>query len=211
MLTTVGDGDVETKLAEIAAEAGCSKTKIQSASESTLALPAYKKWIKLPSKGAEAIGAILWELRDVTHDLRRLTKELVGRVRSERYFRGVRNIQLNPPEDRDTLSILSCCGHEGPTEEIQAAVRIFSCINPRCDAAVRDIHVVAATSLGVEVESGQFGIKIERVVDILNTIPKADRIIVFVQFPALVSKLVEAFETNKIPCISLAGSSQQRR
>ena len=40
-----------------------------------------------------SINDKLWELREHTHDLRKLVKELVGRVRSLRFFQSVRDLQ----------------------------------------------------------------------------------------------------------------------
>ncbi len=72
----------------------------------------------------------IWELREKTHDIRKLTKELVGRVRSLRYFTVVRDLQRQaekPPTIEcpgcdckavavDDIAVLSSCGHTGCLE-----------------------------------------------------------------------------------------------
>ena len=41
---------------------------------------------------------MVWEIREHTHELRKLTKELAGRVRSLRFFKVVRDLQRQPSE-----------------------------------------------------------------------------------------------------------------
>lgn len=73
--------------------------------------------------------AAIWEHREHTHEIRRITKELTGRVRSLRYFTAVRDLQkqretppvvhCNSPKCKgrvismDEVAVLSSCGHMG--------------------------------------------------------------------------------------------------
>ena len=52
----------------------------------------------------KAIKDLMWEHREQTHEIRRLTKELVGRVRSLRYFTVVRDLQ----KQADTPPVVHC-------------------------------------------------------------------------------------------------------
>ena len=49
--------------------------------------------VKKTAAAAEELNAAKWDLREHVHHLRRLQKELVGRVRSLRYFTAVRDMQ----------------------------------------------------------------------------------------------------------------------
>ena len=139
--------------------------------------------------------------------LRKLQKELVARHRSKRYFEAVRHFQINRPADAVNISLLSCCGHQGPTEDVLAAARKSVCIAEGCSATVSQTHVVSATSLGVEATSGQFGIKLEVLVDLVKSVPEEDRILVFVQFEELLDKVEEALVANGVDVAILKGSA----
>jgi SNF2 family DNA or RNA helicase len=217
MLNAVGDDDAAQYLIEIAAKAHCSISQVKDElvvrvgqpSNSTKAIPEFSKWAKQPSKSSEDQDVLVWLHREKTHLLRKLQKELIGRFRSKRYFEGVRNFQRGNLEAAGGLAILSCCGHQGPIDEVKAAVKTFKCIKaPACGYAARDTHVVAAESLGSESESGHFGIKLERLVDCLEAIPKGDRIIVFVQFPELLEKVHQALDANNIHTAVLNGTAK---
>jgi hypothetical protein len=71
---------------------------------------------------ADAVRDAKWEIRKDTHDhLRAVTRELVGRLRSLRYFEAVRDMQRRKGGDaaRAGEAILSCCGHLGPLKKMQ--------------------------------------------------------------------------------------------
>ena len=164
-----------------------------------------KLWRDLSEKTADLTDAKRYAIREMATYLRKLQKELVGRYRSKRYFEAVRHLQINRPADAADTSLLSCCGHQGPTEDVLAAARQSVCIADGCSAAVSLTHVVSATSLGVEATSGQFGIKLEVLVDLVQSVPEDDRILVFVQFEELLDKVQEALVANGIDVAVLQG------
>ncbi|KAF9266900.1 hypothetical protein L218DRAFT_1074749 [Marasmius fiardii PR-910] len=173
-----------------------------------------------------------WEHREKTHEIRRLTKELVGRVRSLRYFTIVRDLQKQreaPPKllcprcKRDGLlveetSILSSCGHSGCTDCVRACAEKEECVDASCRSAARVINIVPADTLGVDdVERDgrgkHFGKKLEQVIHLINhrkEIPKDERVLLFVQFPDLMQKVGEALAHNKIQYIEIKGSANIR-
>merc|ERR1719447_402111 len=68
---------------------------------------------KKTAAAEEELNAAKWDLREHVHHLRRLQKELVGRVRSLRYFTAVRDMQqrggaskVSPRKDRKVLGEL---------------------------------------------------------------------------------------------------------
>ena len=137
--------------------------------------------------------AKIWAHREETHEIRKVVKELVGRVRSLRYFTVVRDLQKqreNPPElpcpsscGRDKvpigeLAVLSSCGHTGCETCVMAAAEKEECVyasSGKCSAAARVLNVVKGETLGVddEVRDGRgkhYGLKLEKVVELIKCV-----------------------------------------
>ena len=131
----------------------------------------------------------LWDLREKTHRLRKLEKELVGRVRSLRYFEGVRDLQKskgvlpidNCPvcsrkiESLADISILSSCGHMGCHACLSDAAFDERCPIEGCRVAAVVSSVIRATTLGEEdtdrAVGRHFGIKLEEVMKLIEYNP----------------------------------------
>jgi hypothetical protein len=142
--------------------------------------------VQLPEK----TKALVWEHREKTHEIRRLTKELVGRVRSLRYFTVVRDLQKQtdspmqvscPSCARQTVpipevAVLSSCGHMGCLPCVRSCAEKEECVYAQvgqCKSAARVLNVVKADTLGIDDEErhGQgrhFGMKLEKVVDLIR-------------------------------------------
>ncbi|KII87340.1 hypothetical protein PLICRDRAFT_125381 [Plicaturopsis crispa FD-325 SS-3] len=100
---------------------------------------------ELDKKTAEKV----WALREHTHIMRRLEKELVGRVRSLRYFTAVRNLQKGSGasvvvtcpmcEDaeipHDEVAVLSTCGHMGCTKHVRECAAKEECLYKTAELA----------------------------------------------------------------------------
>lgn len=171
-----------------------------------------------------------WDLREQTHLLRRLSKELVARVRSLRFFEVVRKLQHNGDEAMAVvkasacghyprgskiipMAVLSCCGHVSCHECMVEAVNDQRCVKgDACHAPVRHTNIVKVSSLGIEGElsSGRYGAKLLHLVNLINTIPKMERVLVFIQWDDLVSKLSEALTSGGISHAQLSGSVKAR-
>lgn len=133
---------------------------------------------------------LLWELREQTHDIRRLTKELVGRVRSLRYFTVVRDLQKQAEEPPtipcptcerasvpiEEVAVLSSCGHTGCLTCVTSCAEKEECVyaaSGTCQAAARVLNIVKGDTLGVDDEARDgrgrhFGLKLEKVVDLIK-------------------------------------------
>lgn len=134
--------------------------------------------------------AKIWAHREETHEIRKVVKELVGRVRSLRYFTVVRDLQKQnekplelpcPSCGRDKvpiseLAVLSSCGHTGCETCVMAAAEKEECVyagSGKCSAAARVLNVVKGETLGVddEVRDGRgkhYGLKLEKVVELIK-------------------------------------------
>lgn len=186
---------------------------------------------KYPTVEPKASAAdIKWDLREQTHLLRRLSKELVARVRSLRFFEVVRKLQHNGPEAVEVLdgsecghcpskspslamSVLSCCGHVSCHDCMVEAANNQRCIKgDECLAHVRHTNIVKVSSLGIEGElnSGRYGAKLQRLVELIKSIPKAERVLVFYQWEDLTSKIGDALTAGGVKHVTLTGSVTKR-
>ncbi|KAF8892236.1 hypothetical protein BD779DRAFT_1511770 [Infundibulicybe gibba] len=184
-------------------------------------------------KLTEKTKALVWDHREKTHEIRRLTKELVGRVRSLRYFTVVRDLQKQREEppvvscpgcERSNLpieeiAVLSSCGHMGCLDCVKNCAEKEECVyaaSGACKSAARVLNVVRAETLGIDDEARDgkgrhFGMKLERVVDLIKKqLPSNERVLVFVQFPDLMKKVTEAFGYHKIKFLEIRGTPSQK-
>lgn len=139
---------------------------------------------------SEKLKARVWEHREKTHEIRRITKELVGRVRSLRYFSVVRDLQKQtdtplrvscPSCNRvdipiDEVAVLSSCGHMGCLPCVRRCAEKEECVYAtlgQCKSAARVLNVVKADTLGVDDEERHgkgrhFGLKLEKVISLVK-------------------------------------------
>lgn len=141
---------------------------------------------KAPSKDEDESSKI-WTIRTNTHTLRAYVRELVGRVRSARYFEAVRDIQrenvhlkIDCPNckrtvERNSISLLSKCGHMGCESCVRSAALEGKCVKGRemCDpSGLTEGHIVSAATLGtddvVKDAKREFGKKLEEVVRLIK-------------------------------------------
>ncbi|KAJ3182529.1 hypothetical protein HDU85_002627 [Gaertneriomyces sp. JEL0708] len=178
----------------------------------------------------------VWYLRElVVLQLRRNVRELVGRVRSLRYFKIIRSLQLS--EFRNgiyeavcpgkfcseenlnqdgipiaELAVLSCCGHAGCRRCLRWHAEDQQCPVLGCRAQVRPVNVVLSESIEVEhldEPVGKFGAKL-RTLTVLIEALKEERTLVFVQFPDLMEKVAEALTDARIPFLQVKGTAHQK-
>ncbi|RDX49190.1 hypothetical protein OH76DRAFT_561350 [Lentinus brumalis] len=181
----------------------------------------------------KAIKDLMWDHREQTHEIRRITKELVGRFRSLRYFTVVRDLQKQadvPPVVHcpscdakevpvENIAVLSSCGHMGCYECVKACAEREECVyaaSGACKAAARVLNVVKGDTLGVDDEARDgrgkhYGLKLEKVIDLIKkSIPKQERVLIFVQFPDLTAKVAEALQANGIAFLEIKGSASMK-
>lgn len=216
-----GDSEAAVRLLEVLKKCGFRSASIPEA-------PVDGKVPSIPAK--VNVAEFKWDLREQTHLLRRLSKELVARVRSLRFFEVVRKLQHNGAEaaavlkdsacghyPRGTTSIpmavLSCCGHVSCHKCMVDAVDSQRCVKgDACHAAVRHTNIVKVSSLGVEGElsSGRYGAKLLHLVNLIKKIPKGERVLVFLQWEDLVSKVSDALTAGGVTHAQLTGSVKAR-
>ena len=161
--------------------------------------------------------------REWTHAIRRLEKEIVGRERSLRYFRAVRDLQKNKwvrvvcpvtgkklaPKDH---GVLSCCGHQGDLTIMRQRAALQRCVVEDCEAPVRATNVVERVDLGTDDQTGEseaggtYGSKLKELVRAINEVPQNERVLVFVQFPDLAELVCKALNEAGIDTLELKGA-----
>ncbi|TFY66733.1 hypothetical protein EVG20_g4345 [Dentipellis fragilis] len=222
----VGDKDANDVIRELLTEAGSTETakSKKTGSSKVSEMKANKK-----GKGTKRED-LIWEHREQTHHIRRLTKELVGRLRSLRYFTVVRDLQKQNREPPviscprcerekvplDEIAVLSSCGHTGCLTCVKACADNEECVyaaSGACKAAARVLNIVKGSTLGVDDEEREgrgrhFGMKLETVIKMIKTsIPKEERVLLFVQFPDLMKKVAEALTINKVSFLEIKGTA----
>jgi len=179
-----------------------------------------------------------WELREHTHQLIALQKELVGRVRSLRFFQSVRDLQQALVKDKvncqvclkavvkSESGVLSTCGHFGCLKCLKENAHKQACGVIGCNCAQRSTSVVTAMSLGTEAAAasseqkktksgsvsliGKHGSKLIDLVNHINNIPSEERILVFVQFTDLMAQVSTVLNDAGIKTLKLKGSVHQQ-
>ncbi|CAE6454320.1 unnamed protein product [Rhizoctonia solani] len=241
----VGDADATEIVIQLMKEAGCSegkgKGKVSAATASSEGTSKEKK-VKTSGKSVpkpDNIADRAWKLREDTHVLRKLVKELVARVRSHRFFLAVRDLQQDRAQEKivdcpscgrenlpwEDIALLSSCGHMGCEECVRAATSMGRevCVLVRkngpgaggCSAGARDHNVVKATTLGKDEQHDRdgkhFGKKLEAIMDLIKTkIPEDERVLVFVQFPDLMKKVAAALTDKDIPFLQIQGTANAK-
>ncbi|KAI9820425.1 MAG: hypothetical protein M1832_003758 [Thelocarpon impressellum] len=174
-------------------------------------------------------------LRDLAGQLRRLATELIARRRSLRFFKVVRELQLEysalrrgdaeaktfgcpvcgkdgfPPSE---LAVLTICGHTAcpgcdPRKENNDA-----CSVDGCNAAARGFSIVRAAELGEEDLNARvgrhYGKKLQEVVHLIGAeIPEDEQVLLFVQYDDLMEKVSQALTDNGISNIALTDRNKK--
>ncbi|KZF20059.1 hypothetical protein L228DRAFT_233492 [Xylona heveae TC161] len=172
-------------------------------------------------------------LRSLSHDLRRLSTELVSRIRSLRFFEAVRAIQLDTMSRKtenakrcqcsrcgnnnfgpSQVSVLSVCGHTVCNKCWESFHSGETCIVPGCEAMAMSFQIIRGTELGEEdanVQSGRhYGRKLEEVIRLIEGTPDDDQIIIFVQYEDLMWRVSQALEENKISHFAMLGQNGRK-
>ncbi|KAJ3557316.1 hypothetical protein NM688_g1536 [Phlebia brevispora] len=228
----VGDEDATKMITALFADAGIREPLATITNQANQAKAKGKGKGKEDHLTAKQLEA-RWEHREKAHEIRRITKELVGRVRSLRYFTVVRDLQkqnevppvINCPScGREAIpigeiAVLSSCGHTGCYKCVMHCAEREECVLAAqgvCKAAARVLNVVEGKTLGVDdvVRDGQgrhFGKKLELVIDLIKKrIGKDERMLIFVQFPDLMKKVAEALDANDVKFLEIKGSASQK-
>jgi hypothetical protein len=190
----VGDSDATETIIGILEEAGVSRPSKAAAkgfgdANSTKTKAAKGKGAKLDEGLSKDTKDRIWALREHTHNIRRLAKELVGRERSLRYFKVVRELQKKvvplkecPKCQRTNIpmaevGVLSTCGHMGCLDCVTECADREECVcatSARCRVPVRRLNIVRGDTLGIEdARDGQgkhYGKKIEQILELLRLV-----------------------------------------
>ncbi|KAL0478714.1 hypothetical protein AKO1_008314 [Acrasis kona] len=223
----VGDRDAFERLKVILDECGITAGGNEKKSKKNKSTKKRNR----EDKKSKAVEDLKWDLRERTHVLRKLQKELVGRVRSLRYFTAVRDLQKTSVErgalcnvkcpnsscvyhskslSVESICVSSCCGHIACRDCMETFAHKQECVDPECKASARMNNVIKAQSLGVDDEQdlgNYFGQKISRMVDLIKGIPGDDKVLIFVQFADLLKKVADALEHYKIKFLTVEGTA----
>jgi len=177
-----------------------------------------------------------YALREHSHVLNHLVKEMAGRMRSLRYFKWVRDLTdpnktltcdsfTNPRGQKSICKcadgkltakdagVLSSCGHVGCLSCMKSCAAREECINGCCTVAVSNNDVVSATTLinNENKDGGKWGAKLTAIVDkVKSLVDNDDRVIIFVQFKDLKAKVSEALSSKGVKNVMVQGTFSQQ-
>ncbi|RPA73956.1 hypothetical protein BJ508DRAFT_333534 [Ascobolus immersus RN42] len=184
----------------------------------------------------ESVDEDIWAIREKTHAIKRLDKELVGRTRSLRFFENVWSLQkdlshLNPGAKQSDytcvachaslapkeVALLSTCGHTGHYDCLLAGAEKERCLEPACTCTARTTAIVRASEL-VDAKSHsafkpsetRYGTKMSTLVDLINSTAKDEKVLVFVQFQDLMDNVRRALLEAGIPTLVIEGNASSR-
>ncbi|KAG5186398.1 P-loop containing nucleoside triphosphate hydrolase protein [Tribonema minus] len=172
--------------------------------------------IAIDTVSAKNLSDKAYELREMVHAIRSLQKECVGRLRSLRFFIGVRKFQQGTMDDmcicgKTVDTIISSCGHSGCHACIMEHANKQLCVADGCHSTVHVTDIVSAPDLGTsDTITGNHGAKVDALVSLVQQIPSDERALVFVQFDDLMQFVAEALEDDGIKALQLKGSVHQR-
>ncbi|KAI9927688.1 hypothetical protein MW887_003309, partial [Aspergillus wentii] len=161
-------------------------------------------------------------LREVTTTIRNLIVEWVLRERALRFLKTVRLVQFSseipschsceePPETLDEISVLGSCGHALCAECISDVIEKEECVVEGCHGSGKRFNVMNASTLGRDEDRSSMygGSKMDKLVEIIRSIPTDERAILFVQFPDLMEISSKALDLAKIKYTAISATDRR--
>ena len=175
-----------------------------------------------PSKiGKDDYQTFNSELRSLTGHLRGLVTELVSRTRSLRFARGAQELQQwhagreKPPSCQncgriarkpEDISINIRCGHHTCTQCIRATTSV-SCAVDGCGEGAEAFRLRKAVDLVGDGKNWKYGSRLGYIISLINSLPKDDQVLLFVQFEDLMLSMAEALQAANISNYALSKSA----
>ncbi|KAK6505099.1 hypothetical protein TWF481_007021 [Arthrobotrys musiformis] len=166
------------------------------------------------------------EYREAKIRINRLLKELVGRFRSLRFFEVVRKSQTDNPRNEwacacgkrnlplESISVSSICGHSACSECMARSADRKQCPekDSGCESLVQPANIIPVASLGAADDTPTtHGAKLDQLIHLLtNVIPVDEKVLLFIQFPDLLNKVVSILQAAGVSVTHLAGSARDK-
>ncbi|KAE8151156.1 hypothetical protein BDV25DRAFT_139139 [Aspergillus avenaceus] len=170
-----------------------------------------KKIIVLPAKPSR-IPEFRAMLRNMISVLRKLILEWVARERALRFLRTVHTVQTGTQSFQcdgcyvklDTIkdaNLLCSCGHILCIDCTRRTTEEDVCIIEGCRASGKGFNIMSAATLGrgeKDHSTRYGGSKLDKMVEIIQSIPRGEKALIFVQFPEIINAASKALELAKI-------------
>ena len=170
---------------------------------------------KIPRNDTQVFVSVL---RSLTGHLRSLVLELTSRTRSLRFARGAQELCQwytglgEPPKcrscgkgarDQDDVSINIRCGHLTCKKCIQKASLVVCAVNG-CDEGSESYRLKKAVDLVGEGETLRNGSRLGNIVKLINSLPKDEQVLLFVQFEDVMLNIASGLEAANISNYALS-------
>ncbi|KAK7207152.1 hypothetical protein BZA70DRAFT_270604 [Myxozyma melibiosi] len=219
-LGSLGDATVAIKIENIVEEAKRAAAK---------KMEQYKRGSAASADIELPVDELEFVLDERVHLIHRLAKEYLQRKRALMYFENLLTVMASGDvevtclgcdrkiKDRSQITIISSCGHMGCSDCVSAAAMREECfIGEGCASLTNRNNTVMADTIGakdrlVSSENQIFGSKMEDLADLIESeIPADDRVLLFVQFEALMETAKLLLEDRGIDFMVISGSAHNR-
>lgn len=172
------------------------------------------------SNGAEAVAESEPANGLAIRDMRSLTRKWVRQAGSLRFLESIRKVQFketpacdcctNRPDRPGEINILGSCGHI-ICEKCMSSAHIEQCAVEGCTASKKEFEVFNGEEIGrpksaCDAGSNYGSSKLDKLVEIIQTTPDEDRVLLFIQFPDIIELACKALELAGITYQQVTGA-----
>ena len=164
------------------------------------------------------------QLRALTGRLRGLVSELTSRMRSLRFARGAQELQQwhanqgtrpkcrscgKSRHDHDAMCINISCGHLTCSRCISSSTSPVCAVNG-CGEAAESFHLRKAVDLVGDGQTWEYGSRLGNIIELINTLPKDEQVLLFVQFEDLMAKMAKGLTAANISNYALGNTTEKK-
>ncbi len=155
--------------------------------------------------------------------LERMSRNLCARNRSLRRLESLARLLYSPVSKCDDthcmgrcpisdMQIITACGHMACFECLSNRNEPGGCVVPGCGAEVLDLHIRSRKLFDANMYCSRkqtFGTKLDAIVDLIQSIPEDDQLLLFLQSKDLIQHVKDSLENSDISCHSLDRTAKE--
>jgi len=174
-------------------------------------------------KATTKVSSSQTTLRVLIDKLERLDRNHTGRIRSLRRLESLNRLQYSPVGQCDnthcmgrcsvsSMQIITACGHLACFDCLLNREEPGKCVALGCGAEVLDLHVRSREFFGVNMNLDRqqtFGAKLDTIVELIQSIPEDDQLLLFLQSKDLIQHVKDCLENFDISYHSLDRTAEE--